>query len=351
MLVRVPGESRLEIVTEESVETIEAILVGADNLEESHADAIANVLKRQLLRRFTSNAPTLEELRDKVREQPRDKSSGASEPVATGAVRVGGGGNAALRTRLASPERVMATAPAGQDGQGKSGKRTRSGAAQPAAKRKKAPAVAGDVLPPSEGSAAGKLPPKPPTFVEIFTGAILEGLSAATRLYHYKLRTDSLNAGGPQYKVLEAEAVSEAKQAAIRVALAKPRDLSVEDCERLLRFAVEHLGDEDPLPPVFFKRLLEHVLHCGLWGGASQPAPGSASVATSFLENLGHFLDPTPPSPTTALDGFCMRLPEALPDVPVTFLLLHDRLEITSHLLGEVYSEVFPKELDGCPLW
>ena len=82
MLVRVPGESRLEIVTEESVETTEAILVGADNLEDSHADAIANVLKRQLLRRFTSNAPTLEELRDQVREQPRDKSSGASEPVA-----------------------------------------------------------------------------------------------------------------------------------------------------------------------------------------------------------------------------------------------------------------------------
>ena len=91
VLVRVPGESRLEIVTEESVETTEAILVGADNLEDSHADAIANVLKRQLLRRFTSNAPTLEELRDQVREQPRDKSSGASEPVATGTVRVGGG--------------------------------------------------------------------------------------------------------------------------------------------------------------------------------------------------------------------------------------------------------------------
>ena len=155
MLVRVPGESRLEIVTEESVETTEALLVGADNLEESHADAIANVLKRQLLRRFTSNAPTLEELRDQVREQPRDKSSGASEPVATGAVRVGGGGNAALRTRLASPERVMCPAPAGQE----SGKRTRSGAAQPAGKRKKAPAVAGVAQPPSEGSAAGKSPP------------------------------------------------------------------------------------------------------------------------------------------------------------------------------------------------
>ena len=159
VLVRVPGESRLEIVTEESVETTEALLVGADNLEESHADGIADMLNRQMLRKFQLNAPTLEELRDQVREQPRDQSSGASEPVAAGAVRVGGGGNAALRTRLASPERVMATAPAGQDGQGKSGKRTRSGAAQPAAKRKKAPAVAGDVLPPSEGSAAGKSPP------------------------------------------------------------------------------------------------------------------------------------------------------------------------------------------------
>ena len=153
MLVRVPGESRLEIVTEESVETTEALLVGADNLEESHADAIANVLKRQLLRRFTSNAPTLEELRDQVREQPRDKSSGASEPVATGAVRVGGGGNAALRTRLASPERVMATAPAGQES---GGKRIRCGASQPAERKRNRLAVeAGVTQPPSEGSAAG----------------------------------------------------------------------------------------------------------------------------------------------------------------------------------------------------
>ena len=65
---------------------------------------------------------------------------------------------------------------------------------------------------------------------------------------------DSLNAGGLQSKVLEAEA--EAKQAAIRVFTAKPRDLPVEDCERVLRFAAEHEGGEDPLPPVFFKRLL-----------------------------------------------------------------------------------------------
>ena len=100
VLVRVPGESRLEIVTEESVETTEALLVGADNLEESHSDAIANLLKRRLLRRFTSNAPTLEELRDQVREQPGDRSSGASEPVATGAVRVGGG------RECSSPDKV-----------------------------------------------------------------------------------------------------------------------------------------------------------------------------------------------------------------------------------------------------
>ena len=138
MLVRAPNELRLEIVTSETVETTDALLVGADNLEESHAEAITNMLKRQLLRRFTSNAPTLEELRDQVREQPRDKSSGASEPVATGAVRVVWGGKTALRTRLASPEgvmpeRVMAKAPAGQE----SGKRTRSGAAQPAGKRKR----------------------------------------------------------------------------------------------------------------------------------------------------------------------------------------------------------------------
>ena len=170
--------------------------------------------------------------------------------------------------------------------------------------------------------------------MEIFAGAVLDGLSTATRLYHYKLRMDSLNAGCPQSKVLEAEAVSEAKQAAIRVATAKPRDLSEEDCERLLRFAVEREGDEDPLPPVFFKRLLEHGLHRGLRGGASQPVPGSARAPPGLLENIGHLLDPTPPPPTTALDGFCMRLPEALPDVPVTFLRLHDMLEIASHLLG-----------------
>ena len=159
----------------------------------------------------------------------------------------------------------------------------------------------------------------------------------------------SLNAGGLQSKVLEAEAVCEAKQAAIRVFTAKPRDLPVEDCERVLRFAAEHEGGEDPLPPVFFMRLLEHGLHRGLRDGASQPVPGSASVPPSFLENLGHLLDPTPPPPTTALGGLFMLLPEALPDVPVTFLSLHDRLEITSHLLGEVYSEVFPKEVDGVP--
>ena len=35
--------------------------------------------------------------------------------------------------------------------------------------------------------------------------------------------------------------------------------------------------------------------------------------------------------------------------MPVTFLRLHDRLEIASHLLGEVYSEVFPKEVAGVP--
>ena len=35
--------------------------------------------------------------------------------------------------------------------------------------------------------------------------------------------------------------------------------------------------------------------------------------------------------------------------MPVTVLRLHDRLEITSHLLGEVYSEVFPNEVDGVP--
>ena len=85
------------------------------------------------------------------------------------------------------------------------------------------------------------------------------------------------------------------------------------------------------MPPVFFKRLLEHGLHRGLRGGASQPVPGSASVPPSFLENIGHLLDPTPPPPTTALDGLFMILPEALPDVPVTFLSLHDRPDITSH--------------------
>ena len=47
-------------------------------------------------------------------------------------------------------------------------------------------------------------------------------------------------------------------------------------------FAVEHEGDEDTLPPVFFKRLLEHSLHRGLRGYASQPVPGSASVLPSF---------------------------------------------------------------------
>ena len=157
MLVRAPGETRLEIVTEQSVESTETLLLGADNLEESHGDAIAEVLKRQLLRRCASSAPTLEELQERVREQPHGKDSGASEPVAVGAVRVGGSGNAALRTRLASPERVMATAPAGQE----SGKRTRCGASHPAGKRKKAPAVAEVAQPPLEGSAAGKSPSRP----------------------------------------------------------------------------------------------------------------------------------------------------------------------------------------------
>ena len=100
VLVRAPNESRLEIVMSETVETTEALLVGADNLEESHADAIADIVKRQLLRKFTSDAPTLEELRDQVREQPGDRSSGASEPVATGAVRVGGG------RECSSPDKV-----------------------------------------------------------------------------------------------------------------------------------------------------------------------------------------------------------------------------------------------------
>ena len=75
----------------------------------------------------------------------------------------GTSGNAALRTRLALPERVMAKAGSGQ----KSGKRPRSCAAQPRpsppGKRRRAPAVAGDAQPPSEGSAAGKSDPKPPT--------------------------------------------------------------------------------------------------------------------------------------------------------------------------------------------
>ena len=79
----------------------------------------------------------------------------------------GTSGNAALRTRLASPERVMAKAGSGQ----KSGKRPRSCAAQPRpsppGKRRRAPAVAGDAQPPSEGSATGKSDPKPPTFVEL----------------------------------------------------------------------------------------------------------------------------------------------------------------------------------------
>ena len=97
---------------------------------------------------------------------------------------------------------------------------------------------------------------------------------------------DSLNAGGPQSKVVEAEAVSEAKQAAMRVATAKPRGLSEEDCERVLRFADEHEGGEDPLPPVFFKRLLEHGLHRGLRDGASQPVPGSAKCAAEFLWSI-----------------------------------------------------------------
>ena len=118
--------------------------------------------------------------------------------------------------------------------------------------------------------------------MEIISGAIVDQFSASTRLYHYKQRMDSLNTGGPQSKVLEAEAVTEAKQAAIRVATAKPRDLLVDDFELVLRFVVEHEGDEDPLPPVFFRRLFEDSLHRGLRGGASQPVPGSASVPPSF---------------------------------------------------------------------
>ena len=118
--------------------------------------------------------------------------------------------------------------------------------------------------------------------MDICSGAVLDGLSPATRLYHYKLRMDSQNLGGPQSKLLEAEAVLEATSAANRVATAKPRDLSLEDCERLLRFAVEHEGDEDPLPPVFFRRLFEDSLHRGLRGGASQPVPGRASELPSF---------------------------------------------------------------------
>ena len=146
MLVRTNGETRLEIVTEQSVESTETLLLGAYNLEESHGDAIVEVLKRQLLRRFASSAPTLEELQERVREQPRGKGSGASEPVAVGAVRVGGGGNAALRTRLASTEPAPATAPPGQ------GKRPRSGASQPAGQRKWAPAMAGAMQPSPAGS-------------------------------------------------------------------------------------------------------------------------------------------------------------------------------------------------------
>ena len=92
VLVREPGASRLEIATEEAIESTETILAGMDNLEESHADALAEILKRKLMRRFTSGAPTLDELRAKVQEPTKGNRGGASEPVASGAVRAHGGG-------------------------------------------------------------------------------------------------------------------------------------------------------------------------------------------------------------------------------------------------------------------
>ena len=67
-----------------------------------------------LLRRFSSSGPALNDIQARVREQRGAESGGVLEAVATCAVRVSGGGSAALRRRLASPQKSAGLAAQGR---------------------------------------------------------------------------------------------------------------------------------------------------------------------------------------------------------------------------------------------
>ncbi|MCP4243350.1 MAG: hypothetical protein GY772_22565 [bacterium] len=358
VLVRAPGEARLEISTEDSVDTDEMILLGADNLEETHADDIADMLKRKLLRKFASKAPTLPELRQRVSAAGQHSAGRASEPACgshPAAVRVGG--SAALRSRLVEPVEAQAqTAPAAK-------RPARGGASQPA-KRSKQPAVAPKPADLVEGRPAAppSSSPKAPSLAEILLGTCPQkynGLSAATLLYHYKLRAERMVQTAPRSWMLETETLIAAKQAASRL-VGQLRDMDEKtlsaDYEQVLTYAVGR-HEEDPLPADLFRRILDRRVHLG---GASQPvgamdpskdggaAGGGASLPAAVI-NAADFLDPTPPPRASPQEMGHSGLPETLSQVPAAFLVLEERLSIAKTLLGEVLWQAMSQDASGAP--